>query len=126
MNIAFAEALRRLRIQKGFSQQRLSDTLHVDRSTVAKWETGDRLPDAAMISLLSECLGADVAELLRTSEKAGERPRVILVDDERIILQGSVPVLESHPRRGNLPLFLACRSHGVCTGKPCGTGVSGH
>ena len=49
MMIPFSEALRRLRIEKGYSQQRLADTLHVDRSTVTKWETGDRVPDAVMM-----------------------------------------------------------------------------
>ena len=105
MNITFGEALRRLRIEKGFSQQRLGDTLHVDRSTVAKWETGDRLPDAAMISLLSDQLGADVAELLHASENAGESLKVILADDERIILQGGLPIIEKAIPGAEISLF---------------------
>ena len=67
MNLSFAEVLRRLRIEKGFSQQQLAEALHVDRSTVGKWETGDRVPDMTMLSRLSDRLGADVAELLRAS-----------------------------------------------------------
>ena len=94
MIVPFSEALRRLRIEKGYSQQRLADALHVDRSTVTKWETGDRVPDAVMISLLSDCLGVDVAELLHASEKSADRPVVIMVDDESIILRGGVPILE--------------------------------
>jgi transcriptional regulator with XRE-family HTH domain len=94
MIIPFSEALRRLRIKKGYSQQRLADALHVDRSTVTKWETGDRIPDAVMISLLSDCLGVNVAELLNVSEKSAGRPVVIMVDDENIILRGGVPILE--------------------------------
>ncbi len=105
MNITFGEALRRLRIEKGFSQQRLGDALHVDRSTVAKWETGDRLPDAAMISLLTDQLGADVAELLHTSENAGERLKVIMVDDERIILQGGLPIIKKAIPGAEISLF---------------------
>ncbi len=93
MNVSFAEALRRLRIRNSYSQQQLSDLLHVDRSTVAKWETGDRLPDAAMISRLSECLGVDIAELLYASERDDETPKVILVDDERIVVDGSISIL---------------------------------
>ena len=107
MNIAFGEALWRLRIEKGFSQQRLGDTLHVDRSTVAKLETGDRLPDAAMISLLSDQLGADVAELLHVSENSGEGLKVIMADDERIILQGGVPILEKAIPGAELSLFTS-------------------
>lgn len=94
MNIPFSETLRRLRIEKGLSQQQLAGALHVDRSTVTKWETGDRVPDAVMISLLSDCLGVDVAELLRASKKSAERTVVIMVDDENIISRGGIPVLE--------------------------------
>ena len=94
MFLPFSEALRRLRIEKGYSQQRLAEALHVDRSTVTKWETGDRVPDAVMIALLSDCLGVNVAELLHASEKSAARPVVMMVDDENIILRGSVPILE--------------------------------
>ena len=51
------------------------------------------MPDAAMISRLSAYLDADVAELLRSSEFSGEKPKVIVVDDERIVLTGSVATL---------------------------------
>ena len=94
MRISFAETLRRLRIKKGISQQRLADLIHVERSTLASWETGRRLPDAAMISLLSERLGVDAARLLRTSETPDETLRIILVDDEKIILEGGLSVLK--------------------------------
>lgn len=93
-NLSFAETLRRLRIKKGLSQLRLSNLLHVDRSTIAKWETGDRLPDAVMITRLSECLGTDIAELIHASRKNTEKQHVILVDDEKIILSGTLSVLE--------------------------------
>ena len=93
MNIPFHEALRQLRIEKGLSQQQLSDALNVDWSTVAKWETGDRQPDASTVARLSSVLGSDVAEMLVAAEASAEKPQVILVDDERIILTGGLPVL---------------------------------
>ena len=58
----------------------------MDRSTVAKWETGDRQPDAASIARLSSVLGSNTPELLAAAGGSGEKPQVILVDDERIIL----------------------------------------
>ena len=94
MSIPFADELRRLRIRKGYSQQRLAEVLHVDRSTVTKWETGDRVPDAVMISRLSDCLDVNIAELLHAADRSSERPIVIIVDDESIILRGCVPILE--------------------------------
>lgn len=94
MNVPFHEALRRLRIKKGMSQQQLSNALNVDRSTVTKWETGDRQPDAATIARLSSVLGSNVAELLVPAGGLREKPQVILVDDERIILTGGLPILK--------------------------------
>lgn len=93
MELSFSEALRRLRIERGVSQQQLAELLFIDRSTVSKWESGDRMPDAAMIARLSGALRTDVAELLRLTERSGEKPRVILVDDERIVLSGTLAVL---------------------------------
>lgn len=92
VSMPFHEALRRARIEKGLSQQQLAEAMNVDRSTVTKWETGDRLPNAATLARLSSVLGSNVAELLGASD---EKPRVMLVDDERIILTGGLPVLRS-------------------------------
>lgn len=94
MRYSFGESLRRLRIAAGLSQQQLAAKVNVDRSTVAKWENGHRLPDYAMMDRLSECLHADMASLMRQVEKDDGKPVVILVDDERIILTGGMPVIQ--------------------------------
>lgn len=93
MRISFAEMLRRKRIERGISQKRLADMIHIDRSTLSGWETGRRLPDAAMISLLSKALRVDVADLLHAAEKPDDTLNVIVVDDEKIILDGGIDVL---------------------------------
>lgn len=47
------EAIKRLRVSRGISQDELAKELGIDRSTVAKWETngvyprGDKLPEIA-------------------------------------------------------------------------------
>lgn len=89
----FADSLKELRNKKGLSQQQLADLVFVDRSSVARWESGARMPDAIMIARLSKCLDVDVDELLRGSEEE-KNLVVILVDNEKIILTGSLPVLE--------------------------------
>ena len=41
MKVSFGESLRRLRMERNISQQQqLGNLLHVDRSTIAKWESG--------------------------------------------------------------------------------------
>lgn len=94
MNKSFAETLRSLRIEKNLSQQQLAEKLFVDRSSIASWETGRRVPDAVLITRLSACLGVDASYLLGALEQPGEPPQVILVDDERILLAGTLPLLE--------------------------------
>lgn len=89
----FSETLKKLRIEKGFSQQVLSDKLFVTRSTVARWETGSRLPDAVMISRLAKALDTDVNLLLSAAAQSDECPNVIMVDDRKLILTGGLPIL---------------------------------
>ena len=94
MNKLFAETLRRLRVERGLSQQQLGKQMFVTRSTVARWETASRMPDAAMISRLAQCLGVDVSTLMSAAAKGEAAPNVIMVDDRKIILTGGLPVLK--------------------------------
>lgn len=94
MNMLFAETLRKLRMENGLSQRELAERIYVTRSTVARWENGSRMPDAVMVSRLSQCLGVAVATLLSAAAESDEAPNVILVDDRKIILTGGLPVLE--------------------------------
>ena len=94
MNMLFAETLRKLRLERGLSQIQLSEQLYVARSTIARWENGSRLPDAVMISRLSQCLGVDVSTLLSAAAESDEPPHVIMVDDSRIILSWGLPILK--------------------------------
>ena len=68
--------------------------MYVTRSTVVRWETGSRLPDAAMITRLSEVLHADVNMMLSAVAQSDECPNVIMVDDRKLILNGGLPILE--------------------------------
>ena len=95
MSSLFAETLRKLRTEKGLSQRDLAERMYVTRSTVARWENGSRLPDAAMLSRLSGCLDTDVNTLLSAAMESDESPHVIMVDDRKIILTGGLPVLEA-------------------------------
>ena len=94
MSMLFAETLKKLRTEKGLSQREMAEQVFVTRSTVARWENGSRLPDAAMISRLSRCLDVDAGTLLSAAAESDDAPNVIMVDDRKIILTGGLPVLE--------------------------------
>ncbi|MBQ6442969.1 MAG: response regulator [Lachnospiraceae bacterium] len=93
-NESFAATLRNLRVQRNLSQQQLADMMYVDRSTIANWETGRRVPDVSLILRLSEYLRADFVQLLHAAQRESEKPEVILVDDEKIVLAGGIPTLQ--------------------------------
>lgn len=94
MNQAFAETIRQLRNDRGLSQMQLAEQMYVTRSTVARWESGSRMPDAVMITRLAKCLGTSAERLLSLFSEEEESPNIIMVDDEGIILSGGLPVLE--------------------------------
>jgi len=94
MSLLFAETIKKLRTEKGLSQRDLAERMYVTRSTVARWENGSRLPDAAMLSRLSGCLDVDAGTLLSAAMESDESPNIIMVDDRKIILTGGLPVLE--------------------------------
>ena len=94
MNRQFAETLKKLRTSKGLSQRELAERMFVNRSTVARWESGSRLLDAVMISRLSQCLSTDVNILLSAAAESDNAPNVIMVDDRKLFLSGALPILE--------------------------------
>ena len=93
MNQTFAETIRQLRIERGLSQIQLAEQMYVTRPTVARWESGSRMPDAMMISRLAKCLGTSTETLFSLLSEE-EIPNIIMVDDEAIILSGGLSVLE--------------------------------
>ena len=93
MNAKFTETLRKLREEKGLSQKQLGKQMFVNHSTIARWENGTRLPDAAMISRLAKCLGVDTNTLFRLAAESEESPNVIMVEDSKVILTEGLTVL---------------------------------
>ena len=94
VNYTFAENLRKLREERGFSQKELGKRMFVNHSTIARWENASRLPDAAMIVRLSKCLGVDANTMLQLAVQSDESPNVILVDDNSVIVSDGLSVLE--------------------------------
>lgn len=60
----FEENLKKLRKEKGLSQQEVALRLHVVRQTVSKWEQGLSVPDADLLVKLADVLETDISHLL--------------------------------------------------------------
>ena len=94
MNMLFADTMKKLREEKGLSQNEIAKRMYVTRTAVSRWESGHRLPDAAMITRLSDVLGVDVNILISAAAQSDEIPIVIMVDDNKVILNDGMPIIE--------------------------------
>lgn len=94
MDTLFADTLRKLRTEKGLTQMQLAGLMFVNKATISKWESGSRLPDAAMIVRLARVLEVDVGALLSASAGGAESPCIILVDDNKAVLSYNLLILD--------------------------------
>lgn len=60
----FAKKIRKLRLSRNMSQKDLADLLNVDRTTVAGWETKDRMPDAFLLVRIADIFDTTLDELV--------------------------------------------------------------
>lgn len=105
MSKSFGETLRRLRVEKGYTQQQLADHMHMDRTSITSWELGRHTPDIATASQLAEVLGVDTAMLIDTAVESPEALNVLLVDDVPIILEGGVRTLQEAIPKANVVAY---------------------
>ena len=105
MTTSFGETLRRLRTEKGLSQQQLAVRLHMEHPSVANWEAGRRMPDAATVYQIAEALSVDSSALLSAADDSGKAPNVLLVDDEPLIVTGGIPALQEAMPNANVVGF---------------------
>lgn len=66
--IEFGEKLKKVREEKGMTQQTLADHLYVTRQAVSRWECGARYPDLLTAKKLSDILEISLDELLSGEE----------------------------------------------------------
>lgn len=62
----FGENLKRVREERGFSQQQLAKELNVCRENISKWETGKVSPQIKWVYAIADTLGVNPSELVRT------------------------------------------------------------
>jgi transcriptional regulator with XRE-family HTH domain len=105
MDLNFGETIKTLRSNKNLSQQQLADKLFVSRSSVANWESGRRKPDLVLILRLANIFNIDPSMLIDSISATNSSPEVIIVDDEKILLQGVIPILEETIPDANITGF---------------------
>ena len=64
MQLYIGENIKRLRREKGITQEILAERMHVSCAAVSKWERGETLPDIGMIIPLASYFGVSTDEIL--------------------------------------------------------------
>ena len=66
----FGNALRQLRIEKGFSQENLAMEAGLDRTYISMLERGIRQPSLSSLFALASALGVRASRIVRLTEQA--------------------------------------------------------
>ena len=69
-NDNFSRNLRRLRLEKGLTQEQLAGRLGVSMQSVSRWECGNTLPDVLLLPEIARLYGVMVDDLYREEAKA--------------------------------------------------------
>lgn len=86
MKNMISDNLRYLRNMHGFSQEELAEKIGVSRQSVAKWETGESLPDVLKCAALSQIYGVTLDEMVfcPVGEKLSENSVKAVLDDKYV------------------------------------------
>ena len=60
-----SKTIKRLRTEKGWSQEALAERAYVSRQTVSNWETEKSFPDVHSLLILSDLFGISLDEMVK-------------------------------------------------------------
>ncbi len=80
--------IKKLRLQKGITQEAFAKTVNVSRQAISSWETGRTQPDIEMIGTLADALGVSIEELIY-----GEKRNIKIDDSEKNYVSTATIVL---------------------------------
>lgn len=64
------EFLKRLRKEKGLTQEQLAERFYVSSRTVSRWETGSNMPDVDTLIELADFYDTDIREIIEGERKS--------------------------------------------------------
>lgn len=89
MKLYIGDNIKRLRRQKGITQETLAERVHVSIAAVSKWERNESLPDISLLLPLASYFGVSTDELLGlNAAKNEERIQEIMNERNRLCALG--------------------------------------
>lgn len=87
----FKENLKKLRAQKGITQENFAKEINVTKGAVAMWETGKRMPDIGMLKTIAAFFDVTVDSLVGASVESNTTSETTK-DDIKFALFGTTDV----------------------------------
>ncbi|MBR6567347.1 MAG: helix-turn-helix transcriptional regulator [Clostridia bacterium] len=81
VTVCLGENIKRLRREKGITQEALAELLSVSFQSVSRWERGESYPDITLLPVLSGFFGVTVDELLGVNEARDEDELLKLLEE---------------------------------------------
>lgn len=103
MIIYIGENIKRLRHEKGITQETLADFLGVTFQSVSRWERGESYPDITMLPAIAGFFNVSVDNLLGASKSVDEEQLTKLLEyhdnltDERLIFESIRSLKQKYP-----------------------------
>ncbi len=89
MELNIGTNIKRLRLERGMTQEQLADLLTVSTAAVSKWEAKNTYPDITMLFPIAEIFGVSIDDLLGYDEaRAKENVEKILAEYRELNLAG--------------------------------------
>ncbi len=79
--------IKRLRKEKGLSQEELAEKINVVRQTVSKWENGLSVPDAEMLLKIADVLDTQISVILDADVESNNNSDLETIENEIQILK---------------------------------------
>ena len=107
---AVSATIRRLRRERGLTQEALAQAVGVSPQAISKWETGQTMPDITLLLPISKVLGIGVNELLGGDrcKELEERFQKAIPFGEELTLLVSLDALKEFPDDETFRYRLAC------------------
>lgn len=81
MKLYIGKNIKRLRCQKGITQETLAEHMHISTAAVSKWERGETLPDISMVIPLASYFGVSTDEILGVDAARNEEKIQTYLDE---------------------------------------------
>ena len=85
--------LKKLRKEKGITQEQLAEILNVSGRTVSRWETGNNMPDISILVDIADYYDISIPEII-----SGERKSEMMNEEEKLLKQCQIMQLQRKRR----------------------------